>query len=581
MAFGAAVVSTANLGDEFQKTSIRTGVAVESLSALKFASEQAGANFGSLTKGLKTLAKTSNEASTGTASYADAFKELGVTVTDNSGSLKSVEQLMLESADAFAAMGNDTKAAALAQEVFGKAGTDLLPMLKLGKAGIKELTDQAGKLGFVMSGETADASAEFNDALNELKSSMGGAVQNIGGALIPALTSIVDKVTPVISSVTKWIGENPKLVTSIAAIAAIITGAGGVLLAIGAIMLAVGPVIAILSGPVGLGIAIGAAVAALAVFASKNEAIRKVVKIVWEAIKAKVKGPLEFLKKGVGVVGGVFSALAEKLGLVDTSVTTSSQHVVDMLGEIITKAPETVQPITNVKTAHDDLATAMDDVKEAAGSVFGSVPADYLQVMSNAKTAGYEARDAYVALGSALDIVGTEMGEIPPPPDIFTQEWAKPQIRLVEGMSADAALAMVEQIKTDRKSVQAAYDETFEGVKGAFGSTFQSMVTKGKFELGTLKDYFVNTFSSIFFEEILGSLVSSFITPFVNKLKEGLLGVFTDLFGGAVGGAASGAASGGASAAAGGAATAPLARRGLRDRSLRLVGPFSAGSSVA
>ena len=81
---------------------------------------------------------------------------------------------------------------------------------------------------------------------------------------------------------------------------------------------------------------------------------------------------------------------------------------------------------------------------------------------------------------------------------------------VLEGLGADAGIALAEGIKKEKENVQAAYDETFEGVKSAFGATFQSMVTKGKFELGTLKDYFVNTFSAIFFEEILGSLVSQF-----------------------------------------------------------------------
>ena len=196
---------------------------------------------------------------------------------------------MLESADAFAAMENDTKAAALAQEVFGKAGTDLLPLLKLGREGIEGLTDQAGELGFVMSGETADASADFNDALNEMKSTMGGAVQQIGSALIPALNEIVDKITPVISGISKWVGENPKLVKTVAAISAIILGAGGLLIAVGGILTIIGPVIAILSGPVGLALAIGAFIGILGTLIAKTAVVR--------AAFRKIGGAFTFLQR--------------------------------------------------------------------------------------------------------------------------------------------------------------------------------------------------------------------------------------------------------------------------------------------
>ena len=49
----AAIRSTAKAGDEFQKMSLRTGVAAENLSTLKFAAERSGAEFNLLEKGLR------------------------------------------------------------------------------------------------------------------------------------------------------------------------------------------------------------------------------------------------------------------------------------------------------------------------------------------------------------------------------------------------------------------------------------------------------------------------------------------------------------------------------------------------
>ena len=240
----AVAQSAATFGDQLQKSSIRTGVATDVLQGLKFASEQSGASFESLTKGLKTLSKNSNEANLGMKEYSETFDRLGVDVADASGNLKNADDLLLELSDAFAGLDNDTEAAALAQEVFGKAGTDLLPLLKEGRAGIEALSDQAHGLGLVYSRDLADASAEYLDAQNELTTALAGFKNSIGTALIPTLTKLADAVQPIIVGVGKWVAENPKLVTALGATVAVITGAGGLLVILGGLAIAIGAITA-------------------------------------------------------------------------------------------------------------------------------------------------------------------------------------------------------------------------------------------------------------------------------------------------------------------------------------------------
>ena len=58
---------------------------------------------------------------------------------------------------------------ALAIKLFGKSGADLIPLLNQGRAGIKELTDEAAKLGIVISTETAAKAEQFNDTLKNYR----------------------------------------------------------------------------------------------------------------------------------------------------------------------------------------------------------------------------------------------------------------------------------------------------------------------------------------------------------------------------------------------------------------------------
>ena len=71
----------------------------------------------------------------------------------------------------------------MAMELFGKAGTKLLPLMADGAAGINEMQEQARKLGLTVSTETARDAAELNDALGTLWKVLKQGVFTIGGAL--------------------------------------------------------------------------------------------------------------------------------------------------------------------------------------------------------------------------------------------------------------------------------------------------------------------------------------------------------------------------------------------------------------
>ena len=155
------------LGDQIHKMSIRTGVSAESLQKLKFAAEQSGSSIETLEKGILRSTRVIQDARDGLASATDTFDALNLSVEDLDG-LNPEEQFNLL-ADAVAGIEDPTKRAAIAQELFGKSGAELIPLLEGGSAGIKQLTDEAERNGNIMSSRTVAATAKFNDTLNTLK----------------------------------------------------------------------------------------------------------------------------------------------------------------------------------------------------------------------------------------------------------------------------------------------------------------------------------------------------------------------------------------------------------------------------
>ena len=129
----ASVKSFLEVGDELNKLSIRTGLTVEQLSALKFAAEQNDATLANLSKGLLTMAGFIFDASEGLSTAVRSFDALGLSVEDLLA--MSPSQQFLTIANAIAALENPTLQAAIAQDIFGGSGRALLPLLKLGSEG--------------------------------------------------------------------------------------------------------------------------------------------------------------------------------------------------------------------------------------------------------------------------------------------------------------------------------------------------------------------------------------------------------------------------------------------------------------
>ena len=241
---GAAIVGTlgtmvkkyVETGDWIDKMSKRTGFAATTLSELAYAANISGASLDDVEKGVKRMSKTIVDAGDGMATYVRAFDRLGLKVED-------IEKLGIEEqfstiAKAIAEVESPTIRAAAAQDIFGRAGTKLLPLFAEGEKGLEALSREAHELGIIFDKEAAAKAAKLKDAQTALKESFKGLGFTLSESLVPVLTKLVDKVTEVMKKVIAWVKENPKLTETIVKIT------GGV----GALMLALGPLAVMLPG---------------------------------------------------------------------------------------------------------------------------------------------------------------------------------------------------------------------------------------------------------------------------------------------------------------------------------------------
>ena len=213
--------------DAMRDMSIRLGTSVETLSAFGYAASQTGTDVDTLAKGMKVLAKNAADSLNPTSEQAKVFDVLGVKVTDASGKLKDLSQLVPEIADKFKQLEDGTTKAALAQALFGKAGLDLTEFLNQGATGLDDFTAKARELGIVIDQDTANAADEFNDQLGDMKALVGGLGLQVAKELLPELNSLVGSLVDVVKegSVAKDIADGLGTAFSVAGKFAAVTAA--------------------------------------------------------------------------------------------------------------------------------------------------------------------------------------------------------------------------------------------------------------------------------------------------------------------------------------------------------------------
>lgn len=200
--------ATIEYADTIDKTSQRMGMSAEATQEWKYISEQLGASISSLERGMGRFQKRVGEADDGLSSAQRAFENLDIEIKNADGSLRTMDTLMPETIKKLQDMEDVTKRNQLAQELFGRGGKELIPILNAESSTIDDLKQKAHDLGLVMGEENVDAGVKLKDTIHSVKSAFGGIIRSIGVELMPAMQNMAD-----------WIVEHmpqiKKVVTSV------------------------------------------------------------------------------------------------------------------------------------------------------------------------------------------------------------------------------------------------------------------------------------------------------------------------------------------------------------------------------
>ena len=194
MATGKAIfdmaMETTKAGDEVDKMSQRLGLSREGYQKWNYVMSQSGIDINATRAGMKNLTNLLDDATKGSKTAADMFSRLGYSLSEVQG--KSQEEIFEMSIRALQNMSSETERAALANDLFGRSGQEMLPLLNTTSEATQQLLDRASQLGFVMSDEAVTAAVVFGDSLDDLKSAFAGVKNSIMGDVLPGFNLVVE-----------------------------------------------------------------------------------------------------------------------------------------------------------------------------------------------------------------------------------------------------------------------------------------------------------------------------------------------------------------------------------------------------
>ncbi len=187
--------------DALGKASDKIGMTSEALAGFRYAADLAGVSGEALDKAIIKMQRNLSQAAMGSGPAAQALIDLGLSaeLLKNAGPEEAFQAIAAKLND----IPNAADKAAVAMDIFGKAGADLLPLIsESGELGnrIKE----ASELGLSATRAQIAEVEAANDAITTMKAGWKGLFRSVSIAVAPFIKSISDGITDALKYVNSF-----------------------------------------------------------------------------------------------------------------------------------------------------------------------------------------------------------------------------------------------------------------------------------------------------------------------------------------------------------------------------------------
>lgn len=173
-----------------KQADLRNKIDAAKIKIQELTSEQgkAGANTESLNNQIDALKISIQQYEKQLTDTVNPLQKIGVETKTADGRSREFNDILMDIADRFKAMPDGAEKTAAAMELFGRSGKNMIPFLNKGSDAIKDLMDQADKLGLTVGQKNVDQVAKYVEAQKKLKDAQQEVTLAIGNDALPMWT---------------------------------------------------------------------------------------------------------------------------------------------------------------------------------------------------------------------------------------------------------------------------------------------------------------------------------------------------------------------------------------------------------
>jgi hypothetical protein len=192
---------TAAAAKELEALSLQTSVSTTDLQAFQYAEDFIGVSSDQLADSLKDLTTKMSDAANGNEETAAKFDQLGVSIYDAQGNLRSSYDVFLDVIDGLGEMSNQAERDALAMSLINESAQQLNPLIEQGSGSLKKYAAEAENVGYILSNDQLKALTDVDEAQNRLLKSQEAVSKQISAEYAPYMSDALNETRELIEKV--------------------------------------------------------------------------------------------------------------------------------------------------------------------------------------------------------------------------------------------------------------------------------------------------------------------------------------------------------------------------------------------
>lgn len=362
---GSLTVKGGQLADDLNTLSTKYHIATGDLQRYAATAELVDVDIDTIAKSHVKLEKNMYSAANGSKSMAGYFDQLGISITDTNGELRSSGDVWNDVIVALGQMENETERDAIAMQLMGKSAAELNSLIEDGGETYKKTAAIMQKYGLnFVDQQTLDRAQAFDDELQTIKMVGLLAFQQLTTQLAAYFAPILEKVVDYVGRFANWLANlDPRILAIIGAVAGLVAVLAPLLTGLGQLAFAISSITGLMAM---LGVSFGEVVLAAApIILTIGAIIAAGVMLYkhWDEIKAKAVALWNSIKT---TFNNIKTSITNTINSVKTYLTSAWNSIKSTAATAWNAVRTAI--VTPIERARDLIQSAINRIKSILGT---------------------------------------------------------------------------------------------------------------------------------------------------------------------------------------------------------------------